>query len=501
MEKGFIITLSGISGAGKTHFIKSIIDRVDNFEKLKAVTTRERRKDEIDGIDKFFLSFDDFNKKNNNSEMCVVNNVFGNMYGYYKSDMSKTDQGICLVTELYYKEVEKFKKEYPSTISVYVLPKDISQTIEKLKARNTGYDELNKRITDIKNEIGFFKDSSSSSFDIIVTNNYDKDSIDEFIKQVLLKINELLNSQRYSSSTLNLSIDDNYKSLVDNYANGEPRKNIIYTSFDGDDMHYLYNICNYEISRGNIPLNPETSLGYYVSTVSLGGKKIDVMKDCLTLEMLADKMSVYAKDGRPLSEGIVAEMLLWDLKKEKELDVIIGVDHLSDSILNKINNKNLKDYLSRIDPIVRFELFNNLLISYNEEPHQSAYIIANMANFKHIDWARGYCYTNNICPVSPQNILPLHFYENKEKEYLESRLELLRKTDRILLFIDRNNLSDDLSRLDPYSLAEIYYVNKYLKDKTIELIGWDEALVPKYNQNCKWSLTTNEDITIRKVLK
>lgn len=109
------------------------------------------------------------------------------------------------------------------------------------------------------------------------------------------------------------------------------------------------------------------------------------------------------------------------------LDVIIGADHLSDSILNKINNKNLKDYLSRIDPIVR--------------------------------------------------------------------------TDRILLFIDKNNLSNDLSRLDPYSLAEIYYVNKYLKDKTIELIGWDEALVPKYNQNCKWSLTTNEDITIRKVLK
>lgn len=501
MEKGFIITLSGISGAGKSHFIKSIIDRVDNFEKLKAVTTRERRKDEVDGIDKFFLSLDDFNKKNNNGEMCVVNNVFGNMYGYYKSDMNKTDQGICLITELYYKEVEKFKKEYPNTISVYVLPKDISQTIEELKARNTGYDELNKRITDIKNEIGFFKDSSSSSFDIIVTNNYDKDSIDEFIKQVLLKINELLNNQRFASSTLNVSVGDNYKNIVDNYANSEPKKNVIYTSFDGDDMHYLHNICNYEISRGNIPLNPETSLGYYVSTVSLGGKKIDVMKDCLTLEMLADKMSVYAKEGRPLSEGIIAEMLLWDLKKEKDLDIITGVNHLSKSILNKMSNKDLKDYLSKIDQMVRFELFNNLLISYNEEPHQSAYIIANMENFKHIDWARSYCYTNNICPVSPQNILPLHFYENKEKEYLESRLELLRKTDRILLFIDRNNLSDDLSRLDPYSLAEIYYVDKYLKDKTIELIGWDEALVPKYNQNCKWSLTTNEDITIRKVLK
>lgn len=40
MEKGFIITLSGISGAGKSHFIKNIIGRFDNFEKLKAVTTR-----------------------------------------------------------------------------------------------------------------------------------------------------------------------------------------------------------------------------------------------------------------------------------------------------------------------------------------------------------------------------------------------------------------------------------------------------------------------------
>ena len=501
MEKGFIITLSGISGAGKSHFIKSIIDRFDNFEKLKAVTTREKRKDEVEGIDKFFLPLEEFEKKYSNDEMCVVNNVFGNMYGYYKSDMDKTAQGINLITELYYKEVENFKNEYPNTISVYVLPEDISKTIEELKARNTSYEELNKRIADIKKEIGFFKDSSSSSFDIIVTNNYDKNSIEEFIKQVFLKINEISNERKYSLSTTNVSAEEDYRNTVDEFANKPSKKNVIYTSFDGDDMHYLHNICDYEIKRGNIPLNPETSLGYYVSTVSLSGKKIDVMKDCLTLEMLSDKMSVYSKEGRPLSEGILAEMLLWDAKKEKGLDIIKGITHLSTSELQNLNSQQLKEYLVKIDPIIKFELFNNLLTSYNDESHQSAYIIANMENFKHIDWARSYCYTHNICPVSPQNILPLHFYEGKEKEYLESRLELLKRTDRVLLFIDRNNLSEDLGRLDPYSLAEIHYVNNYLKDKAIELVGWDEALVPKYNQNNRWSLTTNEDITVRKVLK
>lgn len=492
--------MSGISGAGKSHFIKSVIERFDNFEKLKAVTTRPKRKDEVEGIDKFFLPLKEFETKNENGEMCVVNNVFGNLYGYYKSDMDKTTKGINLITELYYKEVESFKKEYPNTISVYILPEDISKTIEELKSRNTGYEELNKRITDIKAEIGFFKDSTSASFDIIVTNNYDKNSIEKFIKQLFLKINEL-NQNAHFFPFVDVVVEKNWRDVVDEYAKSESKKNIIYTSFDGDDMHYLHNICDYEIKRGNIPLNPETSLGYYVSTVSLGGKKIDVMKDCLTLEMLADKMSVYAKENRQLSEGILAEMLLWDIKKEKGLDIIEGVTHLSKSELHNLDNKQLKNYLSKIDPMMKFELFNNLLTSYNEESHKSAYIIANMKNFKHIDWARNYCYTHNICPISPQNILPFHFYEGKEQEYLKSRLELLQRADRILLFIDTNNLTEDLSRLDLYSLSEIYYVNRYLKDKDIELVGWDEALVPKYNQNNKWSLTTNEDIMVRKVLK
>ena len=136
MKNGYIITLSGISGAGKSYFIKNITERFDNFEKLVAVTTRQQRKGEIEGKDKFFLDLEEFNKKNYNGEMCTVNNVFGNMYGYFKDDIKKTNKGICLITELYYKEINHFKKEHPNTISVYILPDDIFKTIEELKARN-----------------------------------------------------------------------------------------------------------------------------------------------------------------------------------------------------------------------------------------------------------------------------------------------------------------------------------------------------------------------------
>lgn len=499
MKNGYIITLSGISGAGKSYFIKSITEHFNNFEKLVAVTTRQQRKGEIDGKDKFFLALEEFNRRNLNGEMCTVNKVFGNMYGYFKDDIDKTNKGVCLITELYYKEINQFKNEHPNTISVYILPDDISKTIEKLKKRNTPKKEFEKRISDIKTELEFFHAPSTSAFDIIITNKYDEQSIKNFIEQLLLKIAELDNFK--NQQLLIANRDSAYYEIVDEFIKNSVQKDVVYTSFDGDDMHYLHNICRYEISRGNIPLNPETSLGYYISTVTLGGKKTEVMKDCLTLEMLANKMSVFSKENRSLSEGILAEMILWSLKKKQGLDLIEGVTHLTSSKLYPLSLNELNNYLIQIDPLIKYELFKNLLSNYDKDNHKSAYIIANMENFKHIDWARTYCYRNKLCPISPQNILPLYLYDNKEKEYIQSRLELLRRADRVLLFIDKNNLEEDLKRLDPYSMAEIYFITKYLKDKTIEFIGWDEALVPKYNQNNKWSLTTNEDITIRKVLK
>ncbi len=500
MKDGFIITLSGISGAGKSHFIKTLLELFNNFEKLKAVTTRPIRKDEVNGVDKYFLSLEEFNDRNSNDEMCVVNNVFGNMYGYYKSDIEKTKRGINLITELYYKEVPKFKEEYPNTISIYIIPNDLSKTIEQLKKRNTSHEEYEKRIADIKSEINVFKENNNC-FDIIISNDYDLKSIEIFITELLSKITQKSHNDDFEDILFHKRLDNDVKGIVDNYIRENNRRKIIYTSFDGDDMHFLHNICETEINRGNIPLNPETSLGYYVSTISLFGKKKAIMMDCLTLEMMADKISVYTKQGRNLSEGIIAEIMLWNDVKLRGLDIISGVTQLNQNV--KINNwskKQLEQYVLSLDDILKYELKKNLLNEFVSSPHKTAYIIANMENFKHIDWARSYCYNNGICPISPQNILPLYQYSNKMREYIESRIELMRHSDEILLFIDRNNFMDDFKRLDQFSLAELYFAKKYLQ-KEIKVIGWDEALVPKYNQDNKWALTTKEDVEIRKTLK
>ena len=86
-------------------------------------------------------------------------------------------------------------------------------------------------------------------------------------------------------------------------------------------------------------------------------------------------------------------------------------------------------------------------------------------------------------------------------QYMEARLELLSRTTESILFIDRFNKSEELLSLDKFSLAELYYLFKYQPDKSFKIMGWDEIGVPKYDKGKRWSLTTKEDIKVRKLVK
>ena len=61
------------------------------------------------------------------------------------------------------------------------------------------------------------------------------------------------------------------------------------------------------------------------------------------------------------------------------------------------------------------------------------------------------------------------------------------------------NLHEDLESFDKFSVAELLYLKN--NNRTFKIIGWDEASVPKYNPNKKWSLSTKEDIKVRKLIK
>ena len=56
-----IVILSGITGAGKSYLKKHIINKL-NFKNIVIVTTRAIRENEVDGIDKHFVTDSEFER-------------------------------------------------------------------------------------------------------------------------------------------------------------------------------------------------------------------------------------------------------------------------------------------------------------------------------------------------------------------------------------------------------------------------------------------------------
>ncbi len=183
MKRGKIITISGISGVGKSFFKEHIIKNKENYYPLISVTTREKREGEVEGSDKFFLNIQEFRKKYKEGYFCVVNNVFGNMYAYRKSDIEECKYGKNLVTELFYMNVKDFKRDFKNTLSIYILPNNVEEVVNNLMKRNTTLEERENRILGIKKELDYFE-KNKHLFDIVIRNDFTVNSCEVLIQRI-----------------------------------------------------------------------------------------------------------------------------------------------------------------------------------------------------------------------------------------------------------------------------------------------------------------------------
>lgn len=65
-----IVTLSGITGVGKSYFKKCMIQDL-KFKNMVIVTTREKREREIEGVDKYFVTQEQFAQLKNKNDILV----------------------------------------------------------------------------------------------------------------------------------------------------------------------------------------------------------------------------------------------------------------------------------------------------------------------------------------------------------------------------------------------------------------------------------------------
>ena len=78
MKKGFLFVISGPSAVGKTTVANELLKREIGLQRAITCTTRAKREGELDGVDYFFMTKDEFLQRAENGEFAENSEVYGN---------------------------------------------------------------------------------------------------------------------------------------------------------------------------------------------------------------------------------------------------------------------------------------------------------------------------------------------------------------------------------------------------------------------------------------
>ena len=156
-----IIIFSGPSGVGKSTIINELIKHKDLYFSVSH-TTREKRHNEENGVDYFFINEDEFNNLINNDFFIEYEKYGTDFYGTGMDQLSTSNPITVLDVEV--NGATKLLNENKSFIGIFI---DIEneELIKRLKERGHDEEFINKRMN-LANE----QRSKINEFDFIVKN-------------------------------------------------------------------------------------------------------------------------------------------------------------------------------------------------------------------------------------------------------------------------------------------------------------------------------------------
>ncbi|MBA9073244.1 guanylate kinase [Flavobacterium gossypii] len=172
MNNGKLIVFSAPSGSGKTTIVRYLLEQKElHLDFSISATSREKRGEEIDGRDYYFLSASEFQKKIEEDAFVEYEEVYkNNYYGTLKSELERIwAEGKHVIFDIDVIGGLNIKKQYPKqTLAVFVSPPSVEELERRLRFRQTETDEkIQMRLAKAEKEI-----AKANEFDVILK-NYD----------------------------------------------------------------------------------------------------------------------------------------------------------------------------------------------------------------------------------------------------------------------------------------------------------------------------------------
>jgi guanylate kinase len=179
-----MVILSSPSGAGKTTLTKKIQQKYKNFKISVSHTTRKPRSNEVEGLDYFFISHEEFKKKIAQDDFYEYAKIFDNYYGTSKDSVNsllKEKNDILFDIDWQgTQQLSKFKEL--NLIKFFLVPPSKAELKNRLIQRNQDKTEvIAKRLKAYDNDIFHWSDYDH----VIINDNLDHcfSQIEKIIKE------------------------------------------------------------------------------------------------------------------------------------------------------------------------------------------------------------------------------------------------------------------------------------------------------------------------------
>ena len=135
---GFLLVLTGPSGAGKGTLVEHIVKQRPNCVFSVSATTRPKRSTEVEGRDYFFISQDEFLQREARGWFLETAEVHGHLYGTPVAAVdAHVREGKVVVLDVDVQGGASVRRVRPDAVTVFVYPPSLDALRVRLESRGT----------------------------------------------------------------------------------------------------------------------------------------------------------------------------------------------------------------------------------------------------------------------------------------------------------------------------------------------------------------------------